>query len=1170
MFRRLFCVLILLGAPLPLYAQKLKPEHLNTPLVFEENRGQASSSVRFLSRSNGHSFLLMDTEAVLMFADPDSRVTMKLAGQKPQPEMEGVGRQRGVTNYFSGNDPGQWITGVPHYAKVRYKDVYSGIDIVYYGNERRLEYDFELQPLADPAAIRIEFQGAQNISISPEGDLVLSTSTGEIRHRRPVAFQVRGGSQEPVEARFVLNGGRVGFELGRYDRGLPLTIDPTMVWSSYLGGTGDDQGNDITVDSSGNVYIVGFTRTVTLPEGIEVSPVVTLQPEEGNGYEAFVTKLDPAGAVVYSTYFGGTGFDEAHSVALDSNGSIYVTGYTTSTNFPTANAFQGTMAGVQDAYILKLNNTGDVIQFASYLGGSRSDRGYGIDVDGFGNAFIVGDTTSSQNFPVTANAFQSRFGGGLGDAFVTKITPANTVGFSTFLGGIGWDRAYDIELDSDGNPVLVGSTTSGFPVAHALYPTFRGGSYDGWISKMNNAGTSLIFSTYFGGSGDDEAVRLALDQNNNIHVTGYTNSFDFPLKKPAQLFEAGNYDAFLLKLHPDGQDAEFSTYIGAEDTEGGVSVAVDNAGFIYVAGFTNSLQFYAINAVGGFLRGLKDGFLLKIAPDASFLVYSTYLGGFGTDGATAVAVDSAGNAYVTGYTSSLDWPVAANAFQPKRAGRQDLGGLPEGGSCLSGFAVCDVFVIKINADDVKSSESYSFPAGGGMRTATAGQTASPIFGYVAVDLAAGAVPSGLEIIDLRAQGFLVNEVSIPMPPIGLVGRLYANTSAAATTAITMVNPNTEDTRVDFYFTPKGGETNRFGSFTLPALAQTSGFLTAQPFNLPPDLAGTLTYTSVLPVSAIALLVSSGATPVNVYQPIINPYDANEQPVVIPQITDGTGWSTQFYLINPTENTISGELRLYQSVDPGQPGVAAEISTDQGVGSVFPYSIEPRGLFTLNTRGESAALTVGFAHIVPSSGSSAPLAYGTLSFSGDGFLVTTVEGVNPGLNFKAYVETSGTYPDDNLASTAAVALANSSDSPATVTLSLIGFDGTNSGLTANVVLPPKGHLSRFLATIPGFENLPSPYAGVLRVTTSQPGVSFTGFRARYNERRQFLVTATGPLKDVTIGVPNPNPVIMPHLVDGGGYATQVIVINGASGGAASGAVRYLNPSGNPLNIAVVPQ
>jgi hypothetical protein len=404
-----------------------------------------------------------------------------------------------------------------------------------------------------------------------------------------------------------------------------------------------------------------------------------------------------------------------------------------------------------------------------------------------------------------------------------------------------------------------------------------------------------------------------------------------------------------------------------------------------------------------------------------------------------------------------------------------------------------------------------------------------------------------------------------------VGRLYLSTVAGATTAITMVNPNDQETRVDFYFTPKGGETNTFGNFTLPAHTQTSGFLTAPPFNLSPDLIGTLTYTAELPVATTALLVSSGSTPTNVYLPIMNPYAANNRPLVIPQFVDGEGWGSQFYLINPTEDTITGEIRFFKQGTPGQPGIPAELATELGPNSVFAYSIEPRGLFTLNTQGVSPSLTVGFAHIVPSTGSNAPHAYETLVYSGAGFVSTTVESVDPTTELRAYVELVGHYPDNRLDSSLGLALANPSDTPATVTLTLTGFDGSNSGLSANVVLPPKGHLSNFLFDIPGFQNLPpSPYAGVLKATSPQP-FTLAAFRARYNEQGTFLITATGPLKDVSLspdGGP-PNPAIIPHLVDGGGYATQIVVTSGPAGGAAGGAIRYLNPSGEPLNVAISP-
>jgi Beta-propeller repeat len=1152
-FRRCLFVPLLLGFVSPLFAQPARTQYLTPPLVFEPNQGQASSSVRFLSRANGHSLLLSDTDAVLRFADPAFSVRMKLIGQNPRPRVEGVGALEGVTNYLIGNDPQQWRRAVPHFAKVRYGDVYPGVDLLYYGSDRQLEYDFEFSPYTNPSVVQIEFQGAEHIVVDPDGDLVLQTLHGEIRHHRPVAFQKRGEATEPVEAQFRLRGNRVGFEIGAYDRRLPLVIDPKLVWSSYIGGPGADQVNDIAVEPGGDVYVTGVTQA------IEAEPAGLLNPPAGQGFEVFVTKIASAGSVVYTTYFGGagSGIDEGHSIAVDASGRAYVTGYTTSTDFPIVNGFQKNFAGAQDAYLVRLSSGGDMIEFSSYLGGSSSDRGYGIAVDAMGNAFIAGSTFSSQNFP-TLNAFQSKFGGGRGDAFLTKISATGTIAFSTFLGGTGDDQAFDCILDSGGNIILTGFTTSNnqgtnavpFPTLNAIIPTWHGGD-DVFITKFDPSGRNLVFSTYWGGSDADDGVRLAVDRDNYIYVTGYTKSLNFPLKSPAQLFPNGGYDAFLIKLQPDGKDAVFSTYIGGEDTDGGVGVAVDNNGFVYLTGFTSSLQFYAINAIpggGGFLHGLQDAFVMKLWPDLSSVVFSSYLGGFGTDGGTSIGLDAAGNIYVGGFTTSIDFPIAGNNLQGFTAGMQ------EG------------FLAKINVDDVKTSAPFSFPTAGGVQVSTAGQSSNPIFGYVAADVATGLSPTGLEILDLRAGGVLLNEVSIPVPAFTETGRVFASTLASDTTALTMVNPNDTELEIGFYFTQKTGGTNFFGTaFKLPAHAQVSGLVTAPPFNLPSEQTGTLTFqTDVGPVSAVAFRVmGSGASSANVYLPIMNPYLVNDHSVVVPQIVDGGGWNTQFYLINLTENTVTGEIRLSKNDQPGEPGVPMEIQTDQGTNSVFSYSIEPRALYTLTGNGAASDLTTGFAEIVPSPGSFAPLAYGTLVWTDSAFAASTVEAVEPKSEFRMYAEASGNYPEA-LGATPSLALANSSDSPATVNLKLFGLDGTDSGLSAQVTLQPKGHLSKFLYEIPGFENLPSTFFGVLRATTSQPGVTFTGFRTRHNENGHFLATITGPLKDMG----NANPVIFPHLVDGGGYATQFILID-ATGSGTTGTFRYLNPSGNPLNIAIAP-
>jgi hypothetical protein len=1149
-FKRWCCVVVALFViALPAIGQSSKTQYIKQQLVFEPNHGQSDSATRFLSHSKGHSVLFRETEVVFAFTDPASTFRMNLVGQNPNPKIEGLDRESSVSNYFIGDDPSAWRSSVPQFARVKYGSVYPGIDLVYYGSERQLEYDFVVSPRVNPSVVQMEFPGANNLSISPEGDLVLQTGGGEVRHQRPVAYQIRGGTREAVEASFVVEKGRASFALGAYDHSLPLVIDPKFVWATYVGGPGDDQANDISVDAAGNAYLTGAVESIA---GVTTG---VLNGQAGKAFQIFVTKVNPAGAIVYTAYVGGSSNEEGHSIGLDPDGNVYVTGFTTSTDFPLVNAAQTKLGGAQDGYVFKLNKEGTALLFSTYIGGAQLDRSYGIAVDPAGNSYVAGNTLSS-DFPVK-NAFQSKKGGGLGDAFLAKYGPSGILAFSTYFGGSGNDQAYDVARDDDGNVIVTGFTTSqNFPTQKAIYSKFRGGGDDIFISKFNESGSALVFSTYFGGSGSDNGVRLTVDKDKNIYVTGYTSSLDFPIKNAPQGLFGGiadlstvTYDAFLVKMHPDGQDADFSTYIGGEDTESGVGVAVDKNGFIYLVGYTNSLQFYAINSVGGFLRGLRDGFVMKLSSDASVIVYSSYLGGFGAEGATGVAVDDAGNAYVVGYTSSLDLPLATDTmFQGAIAGGSQ-----------------DGFLFKINSDDIKTSTSFTFNPGGGSSVFTAGQTSSPVFGYAAVDVASGLSPAGLEIVDLRSSGVLVNEVGIPAPELLIAGRLFVRTTAGDTTALTIANPSNEDIDVKFYVTAGAdASTVMHGHFTMPAKVQASALLTDSPFGLPAELEGTMTFNTSAPVAATALQVTTGGiNPINVYVPIYNPDAAQKNAIVLPDFVDGAGWTTQLTLVNPTEYAINGEVRLFKNTTEGQAGVPAEVSTERGVGSVFSYSIPPRGHYRLLTRGEAGETTVGHADIVPLDNSFAPFGFGVITLSSDFLLQTTVEATEPGFSFRAYVESTGKFPED-LAARPAVAISNSTDFSAPVTLTLSGFDGTPSGLSATVIVPPKTTLGKFLTEIPGFENLPSPYYGILKATTTNVGVNFAGFRARYNEQRHLLLLAT-TLKNLG----NNTQVIFPHLVDGGGYASQFVVISGSAGGGASGAISYRDQVGKPLNLAIAP-
>jgi hypothetical protein len=465
----------------------------NLPISFEANQGQFDSRVKFVSRGNGCTMFLTANEAVFQLrvgaepnkrdshlietgnpnhAIPDSQfaiLKMKLVGASAAPVAQGMNELPGKVNYFVGNDSKKWRTGVTTYAKALFKQVYPGIDLVYYGNRRELEYDLKVAPGANPRAARLAFEGARHVRIDKRGDLVLSTAAGEIHQRKPVAYQETNGVRKEISARFVMKGAReVGFEVARYDTSKPLVIDPALSYSTYLGGSEEDSGNGIAVDASGNAYIIGFTVSSDFPT------TASFQPAAGGFGDAFITKLNATGtALVYSTYLSGSNSDFGFGIAVDAAGNAYATGETDSSDFPLMNPIQSTLSGAGDAFVTKLNSTGSAIIYSTLLGGNRIDIGQSIAVDAGGSAYITG-FTASNTFP-TVNALQPVFGG-MQDGFVTKLNPMGTAFvYSTYLGGVGRDSGNGVVADSSGNAYVAGSTSSpDFPTANALQPAFKG------------------------------------------------------------------------------------------------------------------------------------------------------------------------------------------------------------------------------------------------------------------------------------------------------------------------------------------------------------------------------------------------------------------------------------------------------------------------------------------------------------------------------------------------------------------------------------------------------------------------------------------------------------------------------------------------------------------------
>ena len=692
-----------LAKPDPSTQLRVLKNYGNLPLAFEKNQGQTDSRVKFLSRNAGYTLFLTADEAVLSLPTnkandewptagggnegQQSLVGRQLPNNEPKQQMRnpilrlklvggarhatvrGVDELPGKSNYLVGNDPKKWRSNVPTYAKVKYEEIYSGIDLVYYGNQQNLEYDFIVAPGADPRRIAFNISGTKRIRRDERGDLVLKMRMGEneIRWHKPVAYQEENGTRQLVAVDYaVKDKNRVGFELGGYDASRPLYIDP-LIYSTYLGGSGNDSVSAIAVDSSGNVYVAGGTSSSNFPT---MNP---LQPTIGGLYDnAFVAKLNASGsALVYSTYLGGSGNDGANAIAVDSSGNVYVAGGTNSSNFPTMNPLQPTIGGGYDAFVAKLNASGSALVYSTYLGGGGNDGPEGIAVDSSGNAYVTGSTDST-NFP-TMNPLQPTFGGPLGgvvgaDAFVTKLNASGSaLVYSTYLGGSGNDGANAIAVDSSGNAYVTGSTSStDFPTMNPLQPA-NGGNGDAFVTKLNASGSALVYSTYLGGSLDDLGHDIAVDSSGNTYLMGMTSSTNFPVMNPLQPTLGGSYDAFVAKLNASGSALVYSTYLGGSGVENGNAIAVDSLGNAYVAGETNSTNFPTMDPLQPTLGGFYNAFVAKLNASGSALVYSTYFGGSGYDSANRIAVDSSGNAYIAGFTTSTNFPTM-NPLQPANAG----------------------------------------------------------------------------------------------------------------------------------------------------------------------------------------------------------------------------------------------------------------------------------------------------------------------------------------------------------------------------------------------------------------------------------------------------------------------------------------------------------------------
>ncbi len=636
------------------------------PMYFEPNVGQTDGPVRFVARSRGATVYFTDTDVVLAMhrrqAGDDkgaktqrASIRMKMTGGRSALEAKGLDPQPGLSNYFIGDDPAKWHAVVQHFGKIALTSVYDGIDLVSYGNENQLEYDFVVAPGADPAQVQLAFEGASSLTVNSDGDLVMKTAIGDVIQRRPKIYQDTPNGRVTVAANYRLfRKNRVTFELASYDRSQALVIDPVIVFSTYLGGSSYDCAYGIAVDTEGSAYITGYTDSNDFPHA---------SGQTRSSDDAFVTKLSVGGQLQYSTFVGGSQNDRAFSIAVDQAGEAYIAGDTDSTNLPMkTNSFN---QGTWDGFVTKLSGSGNVV-FSTYVGGSGEDKALAIAVDSANSAYITGYSTSP-GLKGGVGGYNAAVNNGGQDAFAAKISSTGAISYQTFLGGSSNDQGLGIAVDASGSAYVTGYTgSSHFPPVNAYQPcNASSNTNDAFVTKLNPQGTALVYSTCLGGTAEDQGLAIAVDASGSAY--GYTQSFqDFPVVGGIQGHPSvSSDDAFVAKLSPSGSSLIYSTYLGGGGTDIARGIAVDSAGNAYVVGETTSTSLTNTQITNA---GLADAFMASLNPAGNGLNYLITQGDTATDVAYAVAVDVLGSAYVAGYTESPHFPTTSRAYQANSVG----------------------------------------------------------------------------------------------------------------------------------------------------------------------------------------------------------------------------------------------------------------------------------------------------------------------------------------------------------------------------------------------------------------------------------------------------------------------------------------------------------------------
>jgi hypothetical protein len=686
------------------------PAHIenygNIPLAFTINQGQHDSSIHYTAQVSGCEMAFSPTGTTFLLSreTPASvaKRTAKIAGDPRQnqpeyesfalklafigansnPEIQGEDRLPWNNNYFIGNEPSKWQTDVPNYKKIRFKEVYKGIDLVYYGNQKRVKYDFVVKPGEDTEQIllKYDFGGKEgSIEINQKGELVIKTQVGVIIEKKPYCYQKINGKEIEIPIKYnVVGDGTYRFLVDEYEKGCDLVIDPEIVYSTYLGGLNEDSGTSIAVDNQGNAYVTGQT---------DGGFPVTMGAFNENRRQIFITKMNSKGnALLYSTYIGGTavnGYDTVESIAVDKEGNAFIYGNTSHKDFPTTTgAYLTSFNSGGRLFITKINKTGNQLLYSTFFGGSIGNIATSLALDEGGNAYLTGEAGAS-DFPTTSGAYREKLQT-TRDVFVSKLnSDGSGLIYSTFLGS-GYGQVIQINLV--GEVYIAGETGSAdFPVTANAFDKSIDHSQKGFITKLNSTGSDLIFSTFLGGSGDNYVTGITLDKSENVYVAGYTSSSDFPVTLGAfQVKYGGNTDAFVTKLDNTGSSLIYSTYLGGQSLDYILSIIVNENGNAFIAGVTSSKDFPSTTP------GEMGSFLLVFNPLGNSLIYSIFHV-FGKN----MTCDQSGNFYFTG---------AAGAGLITTSGAYDETYNWDGNPTIT---PSDAYIIKYYFGDIKSVVTVS-------------------------------------------------------------------------------------------------------------------------------------------------------------------------------------------------------------------------------------------------------------------------------------------------------------------------------------------------------------------------------------------------------------------------------------------------------------------------------